>query len=134
MSRRSLYKPGRSHTTLYGPKTDTTVAHWKFDWIELATTREEEAEGPQRANTFKVKTWVKIPDEKFTPLDDGVPGDILRPNNQMQAAADEIANKEASEMDAMRASNEADVKSEPATVDPTPEPAESAESSRATPQ
>lgn len=126
MSRRSLYKQGRSHSTLYGPKTEATVVHWKFDWIELATTREEEAEGPQRANTFKVKTWVKIPNEEFAPLDDGVPNDILRPNNQMQAAADEIANKEATELDAIRGPSEAEVKSEPATVKLMPEPLDSA--------
>jgi len=92
MSRRSIYRASRTNTSAYGPKTDSNVQHWSYDFIELGTTREEETEGPQKANMFKVKTWVKV--DNFTPLDDGVPDDKFELVNRTQAAADEIANKD----------------------------------------
>lgn len=98
MARRSLYKFGRANTTLYGPKTDNTVVSWKYDWVELATTREEEADGPQRANNFKVKTWIKVPEgEQYTDTIEGVPDDKLVLVDQIQATAAEIAQNEAAE-------------------------------------
>lgn len=58
MSRKGLYRHGRTHNVVYGPDTDTTVTYWTLGTVVgTATSNPANSEEEQKSYKFNTVNW-----------------------------------------------------------------------------